>query len=170
MSNDSKPQPDWSSVPLDDKFTWTDATSSNGHPYKIGIPKSATTSSGADEHPTSEGWVESLQADNFLAKSGKTPFDIKVEWKGEPPSSGFVNFKKPTAEETATTAITSYKLHTGSLSYNEFTFTCTESYHYYFYDKTGDSYGVNVFWPRPATTHYVMYFSSDPTIVRVTGS
>ncbi|KAK9794415.1 hypothetical protein SCARD494_05485 [Seiridium cardinale] len=159
MSNDNQPQPDWSKVPLSDQFTWTNATSTNGRTFKIGTPK-ATTTSTADGAP----------ADIFLAADNKTPFDIQVNWTGGPPPPGFANFKKPTAQETATTSITSYNLSTGPLSYNEFAFTCTEAYHFYFYDKTGDSYGNNVFWPRDGTSHIIMYFSSDPTIVRVTGS
>ncbi|KAJ4189972.1 hypothetical protein NW767_011470 [Fusarium falciforme] len=159
MSNDNQPQPDWSKVPLSDQFTWTDATSKNGRPFKIGTPKDTTTST-----------ANATPADNFLAASDKTPFDIQVDWPGQPPRPGFDHFKKPTAQETATTSITSWKLDTGPLKYNEFLFTCTKSYHFYFYDKTGDSYGNNVFWPRDDTIHSFWYFSSDPTIVRVTGS
>ncbi|RMJ16085.1 hypothetical protein CDV36_004253 [Fusarium kuroshium] len=158
MSDDNQPQPDWSKVPLSDQFTWTDATSKNGQPFKIGTPKDATTST-SDETP----------ADNLSVASNKIPFDIKVDWPGQPPPGGFVRFKDPTAEETAITGITGWNLNTSPFAYNELSFTCNKSYHYHFYDKSGDCYGNNVFWPRDGTIHFISYFSKSPDIVRVTG-
>lgn len=161
MSNDNQSKSSWSEVPLSDQFTWTDATSSNGQPFKIGTPKATTTSNST---------VEGTPADKFLAATSETPFDIRVDWSGGPAPPGFADFKKPTSEETATTSITSYNLTTGWLSYNEFAFTCTKAYHFYFYDKTGDCYENNVIWPRDGTSHTIIYFSRDPTIVRVVGN
>ncbi|UPK91289.1 hypothetical protein LCI18_002224 [Fusarium solani-melongenae] len=158
MSNDNQPQPDWSKVPLSDQFIWTDATSKSGRPFKIGTPKDATTST-----------ANATPADNFLIASDKTPFDIQVKWPGRPPPPGFARWETPTAQETATTSITAWQLNKWLLNYNEFLFTCTKSYNFQFYDKTGDSYGNNVLWPRSGTIHSIWYFSSDPDIVRVTG-
>jgi len=166
MSNDNnRIPPDWSSVHLSEDFTWTDAISSNGRAYKIGTSKDSTTVSTADQTLGAKGGDA-----RATALTNKAPFDTKVNWTGKPPPErpGVV-FDTPTAEETATTSITKYALLTAWLHYNEFHFCCTEPYSFYFYDKTGDYYGCNVFWARPSTTHSVAYFSSDPTIVRVTG-
>ncbi|KAK1709248.1 hypothetical protein BDP67DRAFT_567962 [Colletotrichum lupini] len=160
MSKNSQPEPDWSKVPLSDEITWTDVKSANGRTFKVGVPKGTPITSAEVNGP----------ADNVLAESSKQPFDITVNWTGGPPPQGFSTFKTPTAQETQITSITRYNLQTSGIDYNEFSFSCTETYNFYFYDKTGDYYQVNVFWARPDTLHYVSYFSSDPTIVRVTGS
>ncbi|KAF5688822.1 hypothetical protein FCIRC_1728 [Fusarium circinatum] len=159
MSNANQGHADWSKVHLRDDYTWTEGTSKNGRPFKIGTSKDTTTSS-AHRGP----------ANNLLSLSSKTPFDINVNWKREPPADFFKHPKYPTPQETTITSITSYRLNTGKWFYNELEFTCTEPYHFYFYDKTGDYYGNDVFWPRDGTFHIIVFWSSDPTIVRVTGS
>ena len=164
MSTDNT-EPDWSKVELSDQYDWVDSVSTNGKPFKIGTSKSDSPPRAADE----VGDLQ-LNATEGVQAQGKNPFDIKVNWPGQPPPSGFIDFNKPTAEQTQTTSITSWFLETGPLKYNEFEFTCTEAYNFLFYDATGDSYRCNVFWPRDGTVHTVTYFSSDPTIVRITGS
>jgi len=163
MSDDSQIQSDWSQVTLSDEYTWTDGMSKNGRPYKIGTPKTTTTSN-ADEAPATGGTNDEPEA------ASKSSFNIAVNWTGRPSSQGFAQYNTPTDQEKSTTSIQSYLLQTGSAKYNEFSFSCTESYNFWFTDKTGDSYQCNVFWPRPSTTHHFSYFSSDPTIVKVTGS
>ena len=160
MSTDST-EPDWSKVKLSDQYDWVDSVSTNGKPFKIGTPKSDRQRPAADE-------VGDLQFDAVQVQ-GKTPFDIKVNWPGRPPPPGFIDFNKPTDDEKRITSITSWFLKTGPANYNEFEFTCTEAYNFLFYDA-GDSYRCNVFWPRESTIHFVTYFSSNPTIVRITGS
>jgi len=161
MSTDNT-GPNWSQVKLSDQYDWTDGVSTNGRPFKVGTLKS-------DSPPPPKDQVGDLQLNAVAAKS-KSDFDIQVHWQGRPPPDGFTPVNKPTAEETQITSITSWILNTAPLSFNEFKFTCTESYNFHFYDATGDSYQCNVFWPRSATIHVVWYFSSDPTIVRITGS
>ena len=161
MSTDNI-EPDWSKVKLSDRYEWVDSVSTNGKPFKIGTSKS-------DSQPPAADKVGNLQL-NAAEVKGKIPFDIKVNWVGRPPPSGFIQFNKPMAEETRISSITSWFLKTGPLKYNEFEFTRTEAYNFLFYDATGDSYRCNVFWPREATIHFVMYFSSDPTLVRISGS
>ncbi|KAK6359486.1 hypothetical protein TWF696_000642 [Orbilia brochopaga] len=169
MSNDDTPQPNWNEVSLDDRYTWTDATSSNGQTYKIGTLNPETTSTSTTDDASASAAAAAPVHHSVMSMSiMKAPFDIKVEWTASD-SQAWAQFKHPSAEETKTTGITSYYLLTSNMYYNEFSFTCTEAYNYHFYDKTGDSYQCNVFWPRSTTTHTVAYFSSKPTIVRVTG-
>ncbi|KAF2800539.1 hypothetical protein K505DRAFT_412926 [Melanomma pulvis-pyrius CBS 109.77] len=170
MSTDNT-EPDWSKVELSDQYDWVDGVSTNGKPFKIGISKSNSQPPGADK----AGDLQSNTAEsgdlqfNAAEAKGKTPFDINVKWQGRPLPQGFMSYNKPHAEETRITSITSWFLKTAPLNYNEFNFTCTEAYKFSFYDATGDSYGCNVFWPREATIHFFMYFSNNPTIVRITG-
>jgi len=165
---DNTTEPDWSKVPLSEEYTWVDATSSKGTPYKIGTPKEAI------QTQASEG-AEALNLNavplslNAVREGGKSPFDIKVNWIAKPPPMGFGQQHKPSPEETRITSITSYLNNKSPFRYNEFSFCCTEAYHFYFYDMTGDYYGLNVVWPRPLTLHTFFFFSSNPTIVRVTG-
>ncbi|KAK1759790.1 hypothetical protein QBC47DRAFT_116392 [Echria macrotheca] len=164
MSDDSQIQPDWSQVTLSDEYTWTDGVSKNGRPYKIGIAKTTTTSNADEAAPATGGTSDEAKA------ASKSSFNIAVNWSGGPPTQGFAQYCTPTDQEKSTTSIQQYLLRTGPAKYNEFSFSCTESYNFWFTDKTGDSYQCNVFWARPGTTHYFSYFSSDPTIMKVTGS
>ncbi|KAF1995074.1 hypothetical protein P154DRAFT_539078 [Amniculicola lignicola CBS 123094] len=154
-------EPDWSKIELSDKYDWIDGVSTMGKPFKIGVSKS-------DSQPPATDKIEDFQL-NAIEVKGKTPFDINVHWKDSPPTQGFAIFNNPTSEEIRITSITQYLLRAGPLKYNEFNFTCTESYNFMFYDATGDGYRCNVLWARSATLHFATYFSSNPTIVRVTG-
>ena len=162
MSNDATP--DWGTVSLDPKFTWTNGTSAKGETFKIGTPIEAP-GPGADA-ARQHGAADMQHA----APSGKTPFDITVKWTGGPPPACFDASTKPSAQETATTSITSYQINTGYLYYNELAFACTEAYNFTFYDATGDYYTNNVFLAYSGISHHIIYFSSNPTIVRITGS
>lgn len=168
--NDDSPQPDWSKVPLSEDFIWTSGVSGNGHPFKIGTPKPNTASTAyANQAPElGENIIIGTNNDKTLSVASKASFDINVNWQVTGPSDGMRGH--PTAEETRITSITAYNLGSPGLKFYEFCFTCTEPYHFYFYDRTGDYYGNNVIWPRPGTIHWIYYWSSDPDIVRVTGS
>lgn len=155
-------EPDWSKVELSDQYDWVDSVSTKGKPFKIGTSKS-------DSQPPAVDKVGDLQS-NAAEVEDKTPFDITVNWPGQPTPQGFIPWNTPTAEETRITSIISWFLQMGAADYNEFDFSCTEAYDFTFYTADGEGYGCNVIWPRPSTTHYVGYFSSNPTIVRITGS
>jgi hypothetical protein len=166
MSTDNTP-PDWSKVKLSDEYNWTEGVSENGKPFKIGTPKSA------GQPPVAEKDAEQDSdhpAESFWSFDSKVPFDISVNWPVTPNPQGFLNFHKPSAEETRITSITSFHIAKWPLMHNELNFTCTAAYNYVFYDATGDSYRNNVFWPRDGTVHIIQYFSSDSRIVRITGS
>ncbi|KAJ5799039.1 uncharacterized protein N7503_006544 [Penicillium pulvis] len=168
MSDDSS-QPDWSKVSLSDDFIWADGVSGNGHPFKIGALKPKTPSTADADQAPELGKNATIGTNNeeTFSVASKVPFDIKVDW----PRSYTDEWFDPTAEETRTTSITRYSLQVaGPFGLHQFSFSCTEPYHFYFYDKTGDWYGVNVLWPRPWSYHTVYFWSSNADIVRVTGS
>ena len=154
-------EPDWSKVKLSDQYDWVDGVSANGKLFKIGTPKS-------DSQPPAANKVEDLRSNAAVVKD-KHNFDITVDWPGVPTPQGFIPYNTPSDEETRITSITSWFLSEGGADYNEFTFSCTESYDFWFY-TTKDKYENNVFWPRPWTTHIISFFESNPTIVRITGS
>ncbi|KAF5676098.1 Oxoglutarate iron-dependent oxygenase [Fusarium heterosporum] len=81
MSSDDHNQPDWSQVHLSDEFTWADAISTNGRPFKIGTPKitaSSTTDSPSSTAGSLEVTTDSITINNPFNKS---PFDIKHQQK-----------------------------------------------------------------------------------------
>ncbi|GES59671.1 ribokinase-like protein [Aspergillus terreus] len=169
--SDDRPQLDWSEVSLSDDFIWTDGVSSKGHAFKIGTSKpNAMSTADAEQAPDlGENQTCSTSNEETLSVASKAGFDIQVYWT----HSDTDEWSYPTAEETRITSITRYNLQTAApppFRLYEFCFCCTEAYHFYFYDKTGDCYGINVLWPRPSTIHWLYIGSSDPDIVRVTGS
>ena len=129
----------------DSSIEWETATSKNGVSFRVG--------------------KEKTQGKDVAPASGK-PFSIDVNW---PVGNGWVM----TTDEVRTTAgITQYNLSeipedVGSDYQYILKFNNTDTYDYYFYDETNDSYEVNTFTTR---THYVQYNSEKPTIVRITGS
>ncbi|KAK3818393.1 MAG: hypothetical protein J3Q66DRAFT_337487 [Benniella sp.] len=94
----------------------------------------------------------------------KAEFDITVNWEASVNEA----YKETSADVRRQTGIKRYRVYGGPIGGYSVLFETDETYHYYFYDETGDWYGCNVFvtsWP-----HYVNYSSDRPNIVRITGS
>lgn len=95
--------------------------------------------------------------------NGKKDFGMTVDW----PVEGFWTYTS--ADDKKKSAISRYKLQAGGGLFYDYTlqFDCFEHYDYYFFDKTGDSYEVNVYRNGQ---HNVQYSSEKPKINYVKGS
>ncbi|CAM6125800.1 unnamed protein product [Calypogeia fissa] len=128
-------------------FHWEKATTKNGASYEIGRKKTQDTTKKFGE-------VDAKTEDGFTC------------YVDRPVGSGWLD---TTAEVKKKTAIKQYALiEQGSFTYYDYMlrFDCTESYHYYFTDDTGDVYGCNVYITGQ---DYVCYNSKKPKIVLVAG-
>ncbi|KAK3818394.1 MAG: hypothetical protein J3Q66DRAFT_337491 [Benniella sp.] len=91
----------------------------------------------------------------------KADFDITVNWVAE-------GYKETSEDVRRKTGIKRYRVDLGPIKGHRIQFETDETYHYYFYDETGDYYGCNVF--VTSWFHTVTYYSDRPNIVRITGS
>jgi len=135
------------SNPLDhSSVRWEELKSDKGFSYQVGFPEGQAEEDGSESQTV----------------GGKKDFGIGVSW---PPTGG--SWVQTPSIVRARAAITRYSLGpcSGAWKY-ELYFTNTEHYHYYFYDETGDYYGVNTFRNGD---HYVRYNSSAPDIVYISG-
>ena len=144
----SQPATSQNDVPDIDNIKWVEHKTKSGDTYRVGT-KATATKQGQEENDIPES---------------KHDFDIAVNWP-----VGNSDWKQPTADVQSTAAITGYKLYfqeKSAFSYILY-FSNTEHYDYIFFDKTGDSYECDTY---VNDDHYVQYNSSNPDIVRITGS
>lgn len=132
----------------DPDIIWEERTSKNGNPFYVGYRKSET------EEAT-------------VSLSAKHDFQVDVDW----PASKDDKWKVTDSDFQKITGITRYNVYGPRVWFKAYKYyleiTNVENYDYYFVDATGDEYNLDCF---RRGNHYVQYNSSNPTIIRITGS